>query len=52
MKFQSDVVVCPQALGVLRTHPGVAIHLGLDQASRPRNRSPPETLFEHSSNLF
>jgi len=27
-------------------------HLGLDQASQPQNRSPPEALFEHSSNLF
>lgn len=27
-------------------------HLGLDQTLQPHNRSPPETLFEHSSNLF
>ena len=27
-------------------------HLGLDQASQPHNRSPPETLFEYPSNLF
>ncbi len=27
-------------------------HLGLDQTSQPHNRSPPETLFEYSSNLF
>lgn len=27
-------------------------HLRLDQASQPHNRSPPETLFDHSPNLF
>ncbi len=27
-------------------------HLGLDEASQARNRSPPSGLFDHSSQLF
>ena len=27
-------------------------HLGLDEASQTRNRSPPEGLFQHSTQLF
>jgi hypothetical protein len=43
------IIVCIDGPAVIEK---ILKHLGLDEASQARNRSPPEGLFSHSTRLF
>ncbi len=59
--FAIDIEKCERCSGPVRVIASIEDpdviekilkHLGLDEASLPHNRSPPEATFEHSPNLF
>jgi pyruvate/2-oxoglutarate dehydrogenase complex dihydrolipoamide acyltransferase (E2) component len=59
--FAIDIEKCERCSGPVRVIASIEDpdviekilkHLGLDEASLPHNRSPPEAAFEHSPNLF
>ena len=45
----AKIIACIEDADVIEK---ILQHLGLDEASQARNRSPPEGLFQHSTQLF